>query len=872
MRLNCHLVVVFLLALGTRLGAAEPAGASLNFETHVRPILKAHCFHCHGEEPKPKGKLDLRIVRAMRRGGVSGGAITPGHRDESLIWERLESGDMPPGPKKLSDAEKATIGAWIDAGAKVTGPEPKSLPPGPVLTAEERGFWSFQPVKRPEVPKVKNAAAVRTPVDAFLLAKLEAKGLGYSKVAERHALIRRATFDLTGLPPTIDEIDAFLKDTSADAYERLIDRLLVSPRYGERWARHWLDVVGYADSDGNPSGDAIRPHAYRYRDYVIRSLNNDRPWNILIQEQMAGDEMIASSYDNLDTADHDKLAATGFLRMAPDSSSEGGAEVVQARNDVVAETIKVVSSSLLGLTVGCAQCHSHRYDPITHDDYYRFRAVFEPAFDVANWRNSPQRLISLWSPDERRQSTEVDAAVNALNVERGKKIEELVKRVLERELGQIAEPERTKARQARDTPDAKRTSEQNQLLKTYPRVLVSAGNVSLYDASSHNAIMAEFDKKIAAANAKRPAEAFFHALNEQPGRVPKTFLFTRGDPKQPAHEVQPDELMVLSAAGKLSIAAPSAQSSGRRLAYARHLTSGKHPLVARVLVNRIWLNHFGKGLVATPGDFGMLGERPSHPELLDWQADEFMHNGWRLKHIHRLIMTSNAYRQSSARTTALDAVDPDNRLIGRMSVRRLESEAVRDAMLACSGALNLNMYGPPLPVAPDEAGQVLIGKDTRDSAGRQNGTPGSLGAEEFRRSIYVQVRRSLPLSFTESFDVPTLDPNCTKRAVSTVSPQSLALMNNEFAVAQSEVFADRVIKQAGADKAARVKLAWRIAFGSEPAAAQVNAAVAFMNEQKTEFASKATAEKLAKAPDPERQALASFCQALMGSNAFLYID
>ncbi|WP_435020014.1 PSD1 and planctomycete cytochrome C domain-containing protein [Tundrisphaera sp. TA3] len=875
--------LIALLASGlARSEAAEPTAAAPSFEATARPILKAHCFHCHGENPGPKGGLDLRMVRAMVAGGESGPAVEPGHRDQSLLWERIEAGDMPPGDKKLSDREKAALAEWIDAGAPTARPEPETIPPpGPVLTDEERSFWSFRPVARPEVPRVARPEAVRDPIDAFLLARLEQDGLGFAPEADKTTLIRRATFDLTGLPPTPEEVDAFLADTAPDAYDRLVDRLLASPRYGERWARHWLDVVGYADSDGEPSKDTVRPYAYHYRDYVIRALNADRPWDALIREQLAGDEMVKPPYQDLSPEDRDRLFATGFLRMVPDTTAEPGVDADIARNEVVADAVKVVSSSLLGLTVGCAQCHAHRYDPISQDDYFRFRAIFDPAFDVARWRSPAARLVSLWTAAERAKAAEVDARVKEVADQRKAKVAELVASTLEREMEALPEDLRPKAREALDTPAGKRTDEQKALLKQYPRLIVNPGNVSLYDRKSFQAITTEFDKKAADARAGRPDEDFAHATTEVPGPPRPTRLHVRGDPKQPAHEVKPGELTVLASSagpGEIPVDDPGLPTTGRRLAYARRLTDGTHPLVARVLVNRAWMHHFGRGIVASPADFGALGERPTHPELLDWLADDFVAGGWRLKRLHRRIMTSTAYRQSSRRDPAYDAVDPENRLVGRMSVRRLEAEAVRDAILEASGKLDRTMFGPPLPVALDEAGQVLIGMDTRDTAGRQRGKPGSLGGAENRRSLYIQARRSLPLSFSESFDAPTLTPNCERRASSTVATQSLALMNNEFVVEQSLAFADRVIRIAGADPAARADLAWRIALGRGPSAEQKADAVAFLAEQRAELANRPAPPPAPKGkpspprPDPDLAALATLGQALFGSNAFLYVD
>ncbi|MBX6311890.1 MAG: PSD1 domain-containing protein [Isosphaeraceae bacterium] len=852
---------------------AAPDGP-LTFEQHVRPILKAHCFHCHGEQEKPKGKLDLRLVRLMIKGGRSGEAIVPGDHEQSYLWMRLDADEMPPGDKKLSTAEKSLIAAWIDQGARTIRPEPEALAPGPVFSEEERSFWSFQPVRRPEVPRVRHADLVRTPIDAFLLERLEAKGLRFAPEADRRTLIRRATFDLLGLPPTPEEVTAFLNDEAPDAYERLLDRLLASPHYGERWARHWLDVAGYADSDGYSAKDPERKYAYKYRDYLIRALNADRPWDALIREQLAGDEMLRPPYQNLSPEEQDRLIATGFLRMAPDGTGDPEADQDAARNDVIAETIKIVSTSLLGLTVGCAQCHAHRYDPISQEDYYRFRALFEPALDPKNWRTPTARLVSLWNDADRAKAAEVDAEIKQIEKERTAALEALVAKVLEAELAEAPEALREKLREARDTPKNRRTEEQKQLLKDYPRVLVSIGNVSLYDAKAHGAIMKTFAQRIEAVRAQRPAEDFIHALTEVPGQVPTTHLFARGDYQQPRQAVEPGELTILAAkAPTIPVDDPDLPTTGRRLAYARHLTSGRHPLVARVLVNRLWLHHFGRGIVGTPADFGTLGERPSHPELLDWLADEFVRGGWTLKRLHRLLMTSTAYRQSSRRDPATEAVDPDNRLLGRMPVRRLEAEAVRDAILTVSGRLNPALYGPPVPVAPDESGQVIVGKDNRDSAGRPTGKRVPLGGAEFRRSVYIQVRRSLPLGLLEVFDAPTPAPNCEQRTASTVAPQALMMLNNEFVVRESEAFAARVERSAGDEVAAQVRLAWRLALAADPSPEQVTAALEFIEQQRADFAAAAHEGKMdAEVPSPSRRALASFCQALLGSNAFLYVD
>ncbi|MFQ3169488.1 MAG: cytochrome c553, partial [Limisphaerales bacterium] len=344
--------------------------ATVTFEADVRPILKAHCFRCHGEDGSAKGGLDVRLHKLLLKGGKHGTAIVPGQAEKSLLYKKIRDGKMPKEQAKLPADQIDTFRLWIEQGAKTARPEPDS--PDEWITEEERGFWAFQLIKTPPVP-----SGAANPIDAFLLRKLKANELGFSREATKRTLIRRATFDLTGLPPTPDEIADFLADETPQAYDQLIDRLLASPNYGERWGRHWLDVAGYADSEGYTESDAERGWAWRYRDYVVRAFNDDLPWDRFIHEQLAGDEMVSPPYANLSPEQIDKLTATGFLRMAPDGTGSG-ANNAEAKNQVIAETLKIVSTALMGMTVGCAQCHDHRYDPILQSDYYKLRAVFEP--------------------------------------------------------------------------------------------------------------------------------------------------------------------------------------------------------------------------------------------------------------------------------------------------------------------------------------------------------------------------------------------------------------------------------------------------------------------------------------------------------------
>ena len=875
------------------------AKASPLFETQVRPILKTHCFPCHGEEEKHEGKLDLRLARLIAKGGESGPALVAGKHADSLLWKRITASEMPPGEKKLNEKDRRTIAAWIDAGAKTVRPEPEAISDDDV-TEDERAFWSFQSIRRSAIPPVRQRDRVRTPVDAFLLARLEHDQLSLADDADAVTLLRRAYFDLLGLPPTPEEVDEFLADRDPGAFERLIDRLLESPHYGERWARHWLDVAGYADSDGYGEKDLERKYAFKYRDWLIRAINADRPWDELIREQLAGDELLLSlttalrgkpalkgkapiEYRGLTEQQAEMLIATGFLRMGPDGTGDAAVNQDAARNECIAETIKIVSTSLLGLTVGCAQCHSHRYDPISHVDYHRMRAIFEPALNWKDWRAPNARLISLWTVEQNELVTKCDVEIKRLEQERADKIEELAANFREKNMEGLPDELKDKIREAYKTPLAKRTNEQKQLLADHPKAAVGVNLIDRNLKDEHKAIMDQFGKLIADQRAIRPADDFAHCLTEVPGKIPPTFLFFRGEITQPKQEVAPGELSVLCSPSRppstsqgaefstrIPADDPSLPTSGRRLAYARHLTNGQHPLVARVFVNRVWMHHFGRGLVATPGDFGRLGEKPTHPELLDWLADEFLRSGWSLKKLHRLLMTSTAYRQSSRRRPELDAVDPDNRLLGRMSIRRLEAETVRDAILAVSGDLTPKLFGTPIPVTPDETGQIIVGVDTRDGAGRPTGKKVPLNGEEYRRSVYITVRRTMPLAMLETFDAATLAPNCAIRTPSTVAPQSLMLMNNEFASDQSEALADRVAREAGSVPAAQARLAWRLTLAREPSDAQVQTAVAFLTEHAEQFAGQPADKK--NPVTPAQRALSSYCQALLISNGFLYID
>ncbi len=837
------------LAWFVSIGPVE-AGEVLTFEKDVRPIFKAFCLDCHGGGDALKGRLDLRLKRFAERGGDSGPAVVAGRPQESLLVERLKNGEMPPGEKKVPAEQIVLIERWIAGGALAKRKEPERLDPGIDLTPEERAYWAFQPIRRPAPPTFGSNDRIRTPIDAFVLAKLRDRGLSLARDADNRTLIRRAAFDLTGLPPSQEEIDAFLADSTDGAYERMLDQFMASPRYGERWARHWLDVTGYADSDGNGNEDSLRPYAYKYRDYVVRSTNADKPLDRFIIEQLAGDELVSRPWNELTPEKAELLAATGFLRTAADGTSTGSPDEPLAANQVVADTLKIVGSTLLGLTVGCAQCHDHRYDPIPQADYYRLRAVFEPALDTNHWRRPAQRLVSLFKDADRAKCKAIEAEAAKLQQVVDAKTQTYLEAATKKELAKFPEPLRIKLRAALDAAAAARSEEQKRLLASNPSVSITAGVLYQYDQAAADDLKKE-QAKVDAKRAEKPVEDYVNVLDELPGVLPVTTIFHRGDHRQPTKSVRP---------GDLSIAAPegsryevpekdvSLPTSGRRLAYARHLVKGDHPLLGRVVVNRIWLNHFGRGLVDTPGDFGVLGARPSHPELLDWLADELVHQGWSLKRMHKLIMTSSVYRQSSRGSQAGSAADSSNTLYSHFPLQRLEAEEIRDVILHLSGRLDVTLYGPPVPVAEDAVGHILPDKDSA------------------RRSLYLQARRTTPVSLLATFDYPTMAVNCDRRVPTTSATQSLVLMNSDFILSHAARLARRVrgLTPAGprSDQLRRqAACAWKLVYQRTITPEECS----WVNE----FGSRQLAKP---GPDGELAVLTNLCQQLLISNEFLYVD
>ena len=752
------LIAALLAAACTDAAHAE----ALRFETDVRPILKAACFHCHGEEKKKRGGLDIRLVHLMQTGGDSGAAVVPGDPDASLLWQQVASDEMPDGPKKLTADQKQVIRDWIAQGAKTVRPAPKD-PDTVRFTEEELGHWAFQPVKIHPIPQP-DGFDIRTPIDAFVAERLAKRGLRFSPRAKRETLIRRITHDLTGLPPTAAEVEAFVGDETPQAWPRLVERLLSSPEFGVRWGRHWLDVAGYAESDGGGGNDTRRPNAWHYRDYVFESFNRNKPIDQFLREQIAGDELIDGKPDTNDPRHVELLTATGFMRMAPDPTQSSNS--LAERNQAAADAVQVIGSSTLGLTVGCAQCHDHKYDPIGIDDYYRFRAIFDPVFPLQKWQQPSARLVDVTSAEDQKKAEEIEARAKEMDAAIQAKKTELAKTIQAAKLSDVPEEVREETLQAVLASAKDRTERQKELLDLYPMVKpVSfiAGFLVEYD----NAAYREFEKQKAEVTKVRetkPPKRLVRVATEQPDVVPVSAVLFRGNPNSPGEKVQPGELAVLSQAGNapvLPVNESTRTTTGRRSAYASHLTSGQHPLTARVFVNRIWQHHFGQGIVDTPGDFGLNGEPPSHPELLDWLAADFVKHGWDQKRLHRMILLSTVYQQSARRTPELDAIDPENRLLARANLRRLEAEAVRDFILATTGDLNLESGGPSIPVTTNAEGKVVIGV-TKIRDGLAAGVRGQNEAA-YRRSAFIESNRSLPLNMLATFDLPEMKPNCDRR-------------------------------------------------------------------------------------------------------------
>ncbi len=744
------------------LAAAAPSQEDGNafFEKRVLPILAERCFSCHSAKAeRVKAGLLLDTAEGLLKGGDQGRAVVPGDLEKSLLVRAVRWTDedlrMPP-KKKLADSEIADLEAWVKTGA----PDPRRKASAKAWEPRAEDVWAFQPLHRGAPP-----FAGMHPVDSFLRQKLEARGLRPAPPADRAALLRRATFDLTGLPPTPEEVEAFVKDPAADAFEKVLDRLLASPDYGEQWARHWLDVARYADTSGF-SNDFERPNAWRYRDYVIRSLNRDKPFDRFILEQVAGDE--------LDPSDPECLIAAGFLRMGPWEHTSMSVAAV-TRQQFLDDVTHSVATSFLGLTMRCARCHDHKFDPIPTRDYYRLQAVFAPVHFAD--RDLP---FQPW------ENTSGFAEGKARN-------ERLLREKGYREAGPT--PDDPKVKKSLEKVGKKRHEHfEREAKRTEPLAF------SVYDGPSN------------AYSSNRP-------VNRMPakreGPVQEVSVLKGGALESPGDRVAPGVPGLV----KLATEVPES-AEGRRLALARWIASPENPLTSRVIVNRVWQHHFGgKGIVGTPNNFGKMGKRPAHPELLDWLAGGFVQNGWSLKKLHRLIMTSEAYRRSGVHpeTEKARQVDPSNDLLAYYPPRRLAAEEIRDGMLAVSGELAPGRGGPG--VFPEINLEVAFQPRHVMGGPAPAYQPSARPEERNRRTIYAFRTRTLGDPMLEAFNQPGSEISCERRDETTVAPQAFALFHGQFSHDRALALA-RSLERAAAGAAERVDLAWRRAYARAPSEAE----------------------------------------------------
>ena len=842
-------VWVFIAFVGVSSVEAQPV-AAITFTEDIRPIFERSCWNCHGEASQLSG-LDLRSRDAAITGGTRGSALVPGRADESRLYRVLAGLDDPPMPMGgdgLSEVEVAAVRTWIDSGAHwdeggatsavaaLSALENSELPPN------ARDYWAFQLPVQTEVP---TSQVFEHPIDRFLDSARREVGVSPGPKANPLARLRRAYIDLTGLPPTLEQVNEFLSDTERGAWERLIDKLLESPHYGERWGRHWMDVARYADSTGFEQ-DYVRPNAWRYRDYVINAYNKDKPFNQFLKEQIAGDE--------LDHVTDETLIATGFLRAGPRVQFREK-DNPERRHDYLDDVLATLGRGVLGMTVHCARCHDHKFDPILQKDYYSLQAsifgyveIDHPLLDRADERTY------------RKANADIDAKVGPLQ-EQIAAIEEPHRNRLKLELIRERFPENVQL--AAEKPADERTAGEQllaaQVLSINPPRQRVVDALSAEEADRHNELMSQVealdrerppvppmaeivtdgdyrfapdgpgDEVIGCPECRIPPEepgTFLHEVGGPDYEAPPNHFLIRGDPFSPGSEMAPGFLTVATYGDPpTEIARPDGRTSGRRLALAEWVASRDNPLTARVAVNRIWHHHFGRGIVRTLDNLGKMGDLPSHPELLDWLAVEFMNRGWSVKEMHRLMMTSEAYQMVSANgdPSAL-ATDPENQHLWRYRPQRLEAEALRDTIMTVSGGIDLSVGGKPIfPYVPEDILKTSEGKGHWDNQ--------TDGPEVWRRSVYVFRRRSLGFPFFDTFDLPDQNQTAAARNVSTVATQALTLMNNEFVLNQAELFAERLVREAPGDIDRQIDLAYRIALTRSPTDAEVEVARSLVGGQ-----------------------------------------
>ena len=780
-------VVLFLPWVSWELAAADNQAI---FREKIAPILQSHCASCHSGT-NPQNNLLVASFEDLLQGGKTGPAVVPGSARKSLLMQYVRGEKEPRMPLggTLPASALQQLTEALDTMVPVAGPDTNKDP-------SDHWEWLLRKPTSPPVPTVEAEDWVRNPIDTFVLAKLEARGLTPAPESDRRALIRRIYFDLIGLLPTPEEVRAFQDDHDPTDYEKLVDRLLDDPRYGERWARHWLDLVRYAESNGF-AVDTERPTAWRYRDYVIRAFNRDKPYDVFIKEQLAGDELGEADGD----PEGNQLIALGFLRMGPweaDANSR-----TQLRQDFLNEVTKTTGSVFLGLTIGCAQCHDHKYDPISQKDFYRMQAFFA----ATRQEERPAPFIEAESP--RRMK------------ERYRFYEDEVERA-------TAEFRRRKEKLVAQFRERKNLPEDDPAVKEFLKELKVQNNffkerddpifrervwTNYVSAKDELARLTELFKRY-----QPLACAVSDLVPPQVPAIADTYLLAGGELDSKGERVNPGFPEHLAEKAEDAKIPFRGNSSGRRLGLAEWIASAENPLTARVMVNRLWQHHFSWGLIRTPSDFGMNGERPTHPELLDWLAVRFVEKGWSIKAMHKLMLTSQSYRQSTEhpKWRAYSEVDPDNRFLWRMNWIRLDAEALRDSILALSGRLQADRGGPGalLDVPEDVAEGFEFFKWFASEE-----------KEQRRRSIYMFQRRSVVPAFMETFDVANMSGSCSRRNVTTVAPQALTLLNGKLTNTEAQYFAERVLKESGTNRGKQVERAFRLALSRPPSVQERQEAV-----------------------------------------------
>ncbi len=789
---------------------ASEGHTQVAFTQQIRPLLAKRCFQCHGPNEHEAGlRLDLR-ERATAQLESGSRAIVPGKSAQSELFARVTTQDaftrMPPEGDALTPEEVGLLRRWIDQGA------------------EYQKHWAFVPPQRPELPQVQDQAWVNNGIDAFVLQRLEQSGLQPNPPASRSVLVRRLYHDLTGLPPTPEQVRQFVEDSSPEAYERLVETLLASPHYGERWARHWLDLVRFAETNSFER-DGPKPNAWKYRDYVIRSFNEDKPYDQFIREQLAGDE--------LDEVTIETLTGTGFYRLG--IWDDEPADPLQARYDELDGIITTTSQVFLGLTVNCARCHEHKIDPIPQEDYYRMLAFFHgltPYGTRGNQQSNNQ--ISNLTPEESRRRDQL--------VEQEKNLQKQVAGLERKGIVKMSGPDQ------RRTEGPQRAAVLKEKLHRF---------LSEEDFAKYNQLRDELASVRQQKEALPPREVVLGVAKVYK-HPPPTHVLARGNPHAKGKEVQP-AFPTLFGSPKPTIpqAAADAKSSGRRRVLAEWIASPENMLTSRVMANRLWQFHFGRGLVRSPNNFGQLGVPPTHPLLLDWLASEFVRRGWSIKEMHRLIVTSKTYRMSSQTQPKALAADPENNLFWRFDMRRLSAEEIRDSVLAVTGELNPTMYGPG--IYPKISREVLHGQ-SRPGAGWGRSSP----EQQSRRSVYIHVKRSLVTPLLETFDFPDTDSTCEGRFATTHPGQSLALLNGEFLNEQAEALAKRLDQEIQGEPQDRLRQQVRQALWlttcRPPQAKEIQRGLKLIRSLQQD-------DQL-----DERTALKYFCLVALNQNEFLYLD